>query len=111
MLSQVLTYIATLFRAMCLVAFYAFLQVGEITFTPTSASNPPLQLQQLTKLLDSGGRLSVFNVTLYKYKHCYNSSQFFTVIQRQADPCPVQALQDYLDIRGVLFLSSTSYTA
>ena len=39
---------AALFMAMCSLAFYAFLRVGEITVVSSNKSNVPLQLDQLT---------------------------------------------------------------
>ena len=39
------------FQAMCSLAFYAFLRIGEITSVCKQGAPPPLQLYQLTKLL------------------------------------------------------------
>lgn len=44
------------FRAMCLLAFYAFLRVGEMT-APKTGACPPIQLSQLTQLIDSQGMI------------------------------------------------------
>lgn len=51
------------FRAMCSLAFYAFLRVGEITSVSKRDSTPPLQLYQITKLLNQAGNLVGFKVT------------------------------------------------
>ena len=49
---------AALFMAMCSLAFYAFLRVGKMTVVSSNKSNVPLQLDQLTQLVDSNNKLS-----------------------------------------------------
>jgi len=43
------------FRAMCSLAFYAFLRIGELTSVSKRDSTRPLQLYQITKLLNQAG--------------------------------------------------------
>ena len=90
------------FQAMCALAFYAFLRIGEITSVPsrTATCSPPLQLLQLTKLLNPEGELIGFKVTFGNFKHSYNERPFSIVISRQPHPCPVVLLSKYLIMRG-----------
>lgn len=88
------------FRAMCSLAFYAFLRIGEITLVPRHGSNPPLQLYQLTKLLNPTGALVGFKVMFQNFKHNYNQRPFSVVISRQHHSCPVELLCNYLAMRG-----------
>ena len=53
------------FQAMCSLAFYAFLRIGEIT--SAGGYSNPLQLSQLTKLLSPGGDLTAFKLTFGDY--------------------------------------------
>ena len=50
------------FSAMCSLAFYAFLRVGEMT-APTQGACPPVQLSQLTPLVDSTGKIMSLKLT------------------------------------------------
>ena len=48
------------FQAMCSLAFYAFLRIGEITSVSKEGDPPPLHLYQLTKLLNATDELTAF---------------------------------------------------
>ena len=87
------------FQAMCSLAFFGFLRIGEITAAPTPHS-PPLQLCHLTKLTDSKGVTQVFRITFCNFKHHYNERPFSLVISRQQVCYPVQLLSSYLSLRG-----------
>ena len=91
-------YRITLFRAMCSLAFFAFLRVGEITATRASA--PPLQIHQLTKLLNPAREVVGIKLTFHDFKHNYNQRPFSLVVNRQDNHCPVQLILDYLALRG-----------
>ena len=90
------------FQAMCGLAFFAFLRIGEIT--ATSKQSPiPLCLNQLTKLLRGGDHEVIgFKLTFTDYKHHYNQRPFSMVIYCQPShrPCPVKLLCRYLACRG-----------
>ena len=88
------------FQAMCALAFFAFLRIGEITST-SKRGNIALSLNQLTKLLRDGEVIG-FKLTFTDYKHNYNQRPFSMVISRQPSPmpCPVQNLCSYLAHRG-----------
>ena len=89
------------FKAMCSLAFYAFLRLGEITVVPKRGSNLPLQLYQLTKLLNPAGDIVSYKVTFGNFKHRYNERPFSIIVSRQQNSCPVTLLTSYLTLRGI----------
>ena len=91
---------AALFMAMCSLAFYAFLRVGEMTVVSSNKSNVPLQLDQLTQLVDTNNKVVVLKLSFRNYKHSYNCPTFSLTISREANFCPVNIMLKYLDIRG-----------
>lgn len=70
------------FQAMCSLAFYAFLRLGEITGYKGGSSSSPLQISQFTKLVNSSQELIAFKVTFKQYKHSYNDRPFSIVVSR-----------------------------
>ena len=87
------------FKAMCLLAFFAFLRMGEIT-TSKNKSCQPLQLHQLAYVCDSGNPVAAMKLTFHDFKHHYNQRPFTLTINRQQTCCPIQLLLDYLALRG-----------
>lgn len=87
------------FKAMCALAFFAFLRIGEITNTKQKG-NPPLQLHQLTQLLNQKSEVIGLRLTFTDFKHNYNQKPFSMAIYRQSGACPVQLMLDYLQVRG-----------
>ena len=85
------------FQAMCSLAFYAFLRLGEMTSIPSQASSPPLQLYQMTKLLSATGDLVSYKVT---FRNQYNERPFSIIVSRQSVSCSVTLLTKYLAFRG-----------
>ena len=75
------------FRAMCSLAFYAFLRVVEMT-APNKGACPPIQLRQLTQLVDSTGKIVSLKLTFADYKHNYNRPPFFHYHQPPAISLP-----------------------
>lgn len=88
------------FQAMCSLAFYAFLRIGEITSVKKSGANPPLQLCQLTRLMSPTGDLMAFKVTFGDFKHSHNAHPISVIVSRQPHSCPVTLLSKYLALRG-----------
>lgn len=82
---------------MCLLAFYTFARVGEIT---ASASGTTIHLHQVSKLVNDKQEAESFKVTFLNYKHNYNQSPFSIVISRQTTFFHVQHLLVYLQARG-----------
>ena len=91
-------YVSTMFKAMCAMAFYAFLRIGEITVTNQSPA--VLQLRQFEKLSTVSGDTEAIKVTFYSFKHHYNEPPLSVVLTRQPIVCPVDTLLVYLQFRG-----------
>ena len=85
---------------MCSLAFDAFLRIGEITSVSKQGAPSPLQLYQLTKLLNAADELTAFKVTFGNFKHSYNERPFSVVVCRHPHSCPVDLLSKYLALRG-----------
>lgn len=87
------------FQAMCLIAFYAFLRVGEMTST-TGLGPQPLQIHQIVQLVNDSNSIVSLKITFQDFKHSYNQPPFSIVINRAPAFCPVQFMLDYLALRG-----------
>ena len=59
------------FKAMCSLAFFAFLRIGEITTTKNTGCQP-LQLHNLAFSCDSNNRVVGIKLTFHDFKHNYN---------------------------------------
>ena len=88
------------FQAMCSLAFFAFLRIGEMTSSNGRTDNPPLQISHISKLLSSSSDLIAFKITFGSFKHSYNARPFSIVVSRQPQSCPVELLLKYLAMRG-----------
>ena len=64
------------FQAMCSLAFFAFLHIGEMTATGGHMANSPLQISHVSTLLSSSTELIAFKVTFGNLKHSYNDRPF-----------------------------------
>ena len=81
-------------------AFYAFLRIGTITSVSKQGAPSPLQLYQLTKLLNTAGELTAFKLTFLNFKHSYNEHPFSVVVSRHPHSCLVDLLSKYLALRA-----------
>ena len=86
------------FKAMCSLAFFAFLRIGEITIT--LSHNQPLQIHQLSRIYDTNNHVAGLKLTFQNFKHNYNQRPFTLEIYRQNTACPVQLILDNLVLRG-----------
>lgn len=89
-----------LFQAMCSLAFFACRRVGEITLATTRGRGSPIQLHQLTQLVDANQGVIALKFTFLDFKHNYNQRPFSVVINRRNNFCPVQIILDYLTLGG-----------
>jgi hypothetical protein len=87
------------FKAMCSLAFFGFLRIGEMTAT-TNAGCQPLQLHQISYVYGSSKHVVGFTLTFLDFKHHYNQRPFTLSLQRQHSCCPIALLLDYLPLRG-----------
>ena len=83
------------FQAMCSLAFFAFLRIGEMTSTGGRNGNSPLQISQISKLLNASKELIAFKITFGNFKHSYNDRRFSITVSRQPQSCPVKFLAKY----------------
>ncbi|EDO25941.1 predicted protein, partial [Nematostella vectensis] len=88
------------FQAMCLLAFHAFLRVGEITTSSGNKGNPPLAIYQITKMVNEQKEIVALKLTFGNFKHSYNQHPFSIEVSRRNDVCPVQHIMKYLSLRG-----------
>ena len=92
-------YLKCLVSAMCSLAFYAFLRVGEIS-TTTGSSNNLIHISQLDRLVDKQGNVKVLQLSLCHYKHSVSGQPFDVYIYTEDICCPVQLILNYVSLRG-----------
>lgn len=85
--------------AMCSLAFYAFLRVGEIS-TTTGPSNNIIHITQLHRLVDKQGNVKAPQLSLCQYKHSIPGPPFVVYIYPKGILCPVQLILSYVSLRG-----------
>ena len=91
-----------MFKAMCAMAVFAFLRIGEITVSKRDSVNGNLlQLDQVSKKHSGNGNVVSLIITFSSYKHNYNQNPFSIVFNRQPKACPVQSFLDYASVRGI----------
>lgn len=90
-------FIQTMLKAMYLVAFHAFLRVGEFTTSSSSLSNNLLISD--VKFSYSGCRLEGFELQMSNYKHCKGDTKVLFVRANSSSYCPALALKEYLKLR------------
>ena len=83
-----------MFQAMCSTALFGFLRVGEITISATTP--PPIQIHQLTKLVNDAHEVLGFKIRFLNFKHSYNQPPFYLVISPQSTFFPVKILLQFL---------------
>ena len=87
-----------MFQTVCSTAFFGFLRMGEITFS--AMTPPPIQIHQLTKLVNDAHDVVGFKIKFLTFKHSYNQPPFYLVISPQSTFCPVKILLQFLSARG-----------
>ena len=93
-------YDSSLFRAMCSLAFFTKMWVGEFTWTTIRERGSLIQLHQLTRLVGANQRAISLQLTSPDFKHNYNQRPFSVVINHCNNFCPVHIILDYLSPRG-----------
>ena len=89
------------FKAMCSMAFFAYLRIGKITKQTNNASCQPLQMDQISYVYDSSHKVVGIKLTFLDFKHNYNQRPFTLLVYRQTSCCPVALLLKYLALRGI----------
>ena len=91
-----------LMKAMCAIAFFAALRVGEITFRSGQSSKNVIQLNQISFLASTNGETSAIKLTMRFFKHS-NPTQPVDILLHKSQPiCPVTTIAEYLSVRGNL---------
>ena len=94
-------YDSCLFQAMCSLAFFACMRVGEITLATSKAGGSLIQLHQLTQLVDATQGVVALKFTFLDFKYNYNQRPFSLVINRRNYFCPVRSSWIICPIGGV----------
>ena len=94
-----LSYQACLFQAMCSLAFFAFLRVGEMTIAPQG--NPPLQFHHFSTVLSPNNQVEAIKISFGNFNHSYNVRPFSIVVSRQLVCCPVQSISNFCASEGI----------
>ena len=85
--------------AMCALAFFAFLRIGELTASRGNTTNI-INLSQLDRLVDAQGRIQALQLTLHNYKHKNSGPPFVIFIYPERSCCPVQLILNFLAVWG-----------
>ena len=93
-------FIKTMLKAMFLLAFHAFLRVGEMTKTGSKQSHF-LLLRNINLIRDKQANLQNVEISIPHYKHSSGHSNTLLVSKNKWSPslCPIAALDDYLTLR------------
>jgi hypothetical protein len=87
----------SLLKAMYLVAFHAFLRIGEITVSNKNSENN-LSITDV-KFIYSNSKLQGFELYMTTYKHYHGAAKVLFIKQNGSLICPVSALNEYLQLR------------
>ena len=84
-----------LFKATFILAFYAFLRVGEITMSASGSNN-------ILKYSDMKLKTQKIKLQFRNYKHSHGQLPKLMIINSQRDRslCPVKAIREYVKYRG-----------
>ena len=85
--------------AMCAIAFFAFLRIGEITASRSEATNL-IDVTQLDRLVDDRGISRALQLTICNYKHKKSGPPFVIYIYPEVTCCPVQFILNFVSMRG-----------
>ncbi|MES9879362.1 MAG: hypothetical protein ABW185_00580 [Sedimenticola sp.] len=85
-----------IFTAMCLLAFHAFLRIGEMCSKSSTTENNVIQRQDVHFIVDETG-VSGIELTFRRFKHSSHPVTLFLAQSTTKGMCPVHALQNYLN--------------
>ncbi len=91
-------YDRVLLQAMFLLAFHAFLRVGEITVSSHSANHALLYQDISFEFV--GGKVSGIIISLEHFKHSSAQARMFVKANSASHLCPANALLAFLKLRG-----------
>lgn len=100
-------YNISLLKAMFLLAFHAFLRVGEITVRSNKSLDPNTIRAEDCIVMFRHGQPSSLNITLRNSKHNQNKTFHISIPTTNTKNCPVLAMHNYLKLArpstGALF--------
>ena len=70
------SYDISLFQAMCSLASFACMRIGEITWSPADSTHTTAHIHQLMKLVDNSQVVEALKFTFVNFKHHYNQRPF-----------------------------------
>ena len=93
-------FLQTMLKAMYLIAFHAFLRVGEFTCSNAKKTGHTLCVEDILFSYRLGD-ISGLEITFKSYKHSKGKQQtvFISCCKHDSNECPVHALHDYLILR------------
>ncbi|XP_062604850.1 uncharacterized protein LOC134266650 [Saccostrea cucullata] len=96
-------YLCSMLKAMYLLAFHAFLRVGEITVSSSTNVKNVLNLVNVKLVSDKLNSSESLEITMDNFKHSAGKHIPTLILQRNESEeqfCPVQAIQLFLKVRG-----------
>lgn len=103
-------FLQKMLKAMYLLAFHAFLRVGEITGHPPPKGNC-LTMPNIKFHHSKGRPPSSIEIHMSQFKHSTGKHIPILLLERstsQEDLCPVQALWEYIQLRGINLCPKTT---
>ena len=94
-------YQLNMLSAMCSLATFALLRIGEIKINSSDHSNL-IMLPQLERLVNSHGQVTALQLTISKYKHSATGRPFVIYIHKEQSCCPVKTILDFISARGTV---------
>ena len=85
--------------AMCALAFFAFLRIGELTASRGNTTNI-INVSQLDQLVDAQVRIQALQLNLHNYKHKNSGPPFVIFIYPERSCCSVQLIFNFLAVSG-----------
>ena len=90
-------YQSRLMSAMCALAFFAFLRIGELTASRGNTTNI-INVSQLDQLVDAQVRIQALQLNLHNYKHKNSGPPFVIFIYPERSCCSVQLIFNFLAV-------------
>ena len=87
-------------RAMCAIAFFAALRIGEITIASGKSPQNLIKFNQITILRNASGSYMGIKLTLRFFKHSNPAQPVVLFIRTDKPICPISILVKYQELRG-----------
>lgn len=87
-------------KAMCTMAFFEALRVGEITLRSGQSFRNVIQLNQLSFLKSTNGDTCAIKLTTRFFKHSNPTQPVDILLHKAQLICPVTTIAEYLSVKG-----------